>query len=100
MSSPDYRLRRSGKARTDLLGILRYTGETWGRGQLLVYRDLIENTLTAIRQNPEIGHPDTDLPPTHRTYGAGSHVVIYRIEGGSIWVVRILHRRMNLKGHL
>jgi plasmid stabilization system protein ParE len=45
-------LKLSPKARQDFVDILRYTGETWGQNQLLVYRDKINDALVAISQTP------------------------------------------------
>ena len=49
MSSPKpLPLKLSPKARQDLIGIVRFTGETWGPNQMLAYRDKINDTLQAI----------------------------------------------------
>ncbi len=93
-------LKLSPKARQDFVDILRYTGETWGADQLLVYRDKIDEALQAISRNPQLGHHRNDLPPTHFAYLIGSHVIVYRTGASSIDVVRILHQRMYLAGHI
>ena len=93
-------LRLSPKARQDFIDILRYTGETWGRDQLSLYRDKIVRAFQTIRNNPRIGHRRHDLPSTYLAYLAGSHVVIYRIDNHGIGIVRILHQRMSLPRHL
>lgn len=89
-------LKLSPKARQDFIDILRYTGETWGQNQLLVYRDKINNALEAIGQTPELGHCRDDLPSTHLAYFVGSHIIVYRVKEDSIGIVRILHQRMSL----
>lgn len=102
MSSPE-RQRRvilSPKARQDFIDILRYTGETWGKGQLHIYRDKINDALQAIGQKPESGHQRDDLPATHLAYSVGSHVIVYRTGTHSVGVVRILHQRMSLARHV
>jgi toxin ParE1/3/4 len=47
MSSPDRnrKIVLSPCARQDFIDILRFTGETWGQGQLHVYRDKINDAL-------------------------------------------------------
>jgi len=72
-------LKLSPKARQDFIDILRYTGETWGQNQLLIYRDKINAALQAISHNPQMGHRRDDLPPTHHAYLVGSHVIVYRV---------------------
>jgi toxin ParE1/3/4 len=90
----------SPKARQDFIDILRYTGETWGKGQLHIYRDKINDALQSNRQRPEAGHHRDDLPATHFAYLVGSHVIVYRTGGDTIGVVRILHQRMSLGRHV
>ena len=93
-------LKLSPSAREDFIGILRYTGETWGRDQLVAYRDKLDGALQAIAGNPALGRRRDDLPATHQAYLVGSHVIVYRVEAGSIGVVRILHQRMSLPRHV
>lgn len=98
-------LKLSPKALQDIEDILRYTGETWGESQLLIYRDKIDAALLAIAQNLELGHPRGDLPPTHMAYLVGSHVIVYRVlpnkaHAASVGIVRILHQRMSLPRHV
>lgn len=90
----------SPRARQDIIDILRYTGETWGQGQLHTYRDKINDALQAIGYNPELGHRREDLPQTHRAYLVGTHVIVYRIDDVALGVVRILHQRMSLPGRI
>lgn len=100
MSSRECRLKLSPRARQDFVGILRYTDETWGRAQLLIYRSLIDKALETIRVNPDIGHHHNDLPQTLWVYSFGSHVAVYRVLGDLVEVVRLLHRRMSLPLHV
>lgn len=101
MSSPEIRaVTLSPRARQDFIEILRYTGETWGQQQLLIYRDKIDQALQAISRDPQIGRRRSDLPATHLSYPIGSHVIVYREQAGGIGVVRILHRRMSLDRHV
>ena len=93
-------LKLSPRARQDFVDILRYTGETWGQNQLLLDRDKINDALIAIAQNPKLGHDRLDLPSTHLAYLAGSHIIVYRIIGDSIGIVRFLHQRMSVAKHI
>ncbi len=102
MSSPE-RPRRvvlSPRARQDFIDILRYTGETWGKGQLHIYRDKINDALQAVGQKPESGHHRGELPETPLAYLVGSHVIVYRTGSDPVGVVRILHQRMSLARHV
>jgi len=102
MSSRDHqrKLVLAPQARQDFVDILRYTGKTWGQGQLHTYRDKINDALQLIGGNPALGHHSPDLPQTHRLYLVGSHVIVYREQEAAIAVVRILHQRMSLARHV
>jgi len=98
MSSPELVL--SPEARKDFTSILRYTGEHWGREQLVVYRDKLNDALLLLRRNPLLGRKSEDLPDSHRLYFVGSHVIVYRLRPQATEVVRILHQRMCLARHI
>ncbi|MBS0445110.1 MAG: type II toxin-antitoxin system RelE/ParE family toxin [Proteobacteria bacterium] len=100
MSSHSREVVLSPRARQDFVDILRYTGETWGESQLLAYRDKLDKALRQLGRNPDLGHGSQFVPTTHRVYTVGSHVIIYRTDGQTVGVVRILHQRMNPAGHL
>ena len=91
-------LNLSPKARQDFIDILRYSGETWGQDQMLIYRNKISDALLAIGRNPQLGHHRDDLPKTHYAYLVGAHIIVYRIDmASSVGVVRILHQRMSVR---
>ena len=96
MSSHRHLLKLSPEAQKDFASILRYTGERWGRSQLLTYRDKLHGALMLLGGNPALGHPSAELPATHRLYFVGSHVIVYRTREEVTEVVRILHQRMSI----
>ena len=101
MSSPKQRqLTLSPRAHQDFIDILRFTGETWGPDPLQTYGDKINDALHAIGENLQLGHLRDDLPPTHLAYLVGSHIIIYRVRGDAVAVVRILHQRMSPAKHV
>lgn len=102
MSSPETTrgIVLSPRARQDFIDILRFTGETWGKQQLHIYRDKLDAALQRLGRNPGLGSPSPALPPTHRLYYVGAHVIVYRERGADIAVVRILHQRMSRARHV
>lgn len=101
MSSPSgWPVTLSPRARQDFVDILRYTGETWGQAQLLAYRDKVDDALQALGSDPQRGHHRDDLPARHWAYLVGSHVIVYRVRGDGVAIVRILHQRMSLGKHI
>jgi toxin ParE1/3/4 len=96
MSSHKHPLRLSPEAQKDFASILRYTGERWGREQLLIYRDKLNDALLLLAGNSGLGHQSGELAATYRLYLVGSHVIVYRAGADATEVVRILHQRMSL----
>jgi toxin ParE1/3/4 len=82
-------------AKTDLIKILKYTLTEYGESQWRTYGALIEETFTLISKNPSIGHQRTDIPNYCLAWAMGSHFVIYKIENQTIYILRVLHNKMN-----
>jgi toxin ParE1/3/4 len=97
MSSPQYTIKFSAKAKKDLIGIIAYTIEVWGDNQALVYRAIIDKSVAMIVQNPEIGRKD--LPP-YFYVKSGEHYIFYKLKNNKISVSRILHNKMDFTRHL
>jgi toxin ParE1/3/4 len=97
MSLSNFILELSERAQLDFRDILSYTLQTWGEEQLIKYRDLVAAAFTVITNNPEAGRGDM-MP--YRRYTAGQHFIFYRIEGTTVTVVRILHRKSDFLRHL
>jgi toxin ParE1/3/4 len=89
----------SRRARADIRDIWNYTADRWGREQADIYLGLIEAAVDAIVNDPKLGRPSNDVRQGYRKHLAGSHVLFYRIRGGTILVGRILHQRMDPERH-
>ena len=98
MSSPKLRLELSQQAKSDFRDILSYTLATWGEAQLAKYRASINDALHVILHNPSAGRPA--VKPTLKVLAVGHHRIFYRTMDGTIYVVRILHERMDTSRHL
>ncbi len=98
MSSPKHRLELSQQARADFRDILSYTLTTWGESQLAKYRASLDDALHIILQNPSVGRPS--VKPTLKVLAVGNHRIFYRTIDDTIYVVRILHERMDTSRHL
>jgi toxin ParE1/3/4 len=83
----------------DLTDILQYTLST-GEDQLLAYRDVIDNTLRFILDNPLAGFTRPAVSERHRFVVAGQHLIAYRVTETAIEVSRILHGRMDIANAL
>jgi toxin ParE1/3/4 len=98
MSSPKRRIELSQQAKEDFRDILSYTLTTWGEAQLAKYRASINDALQVISQNPSAGRPS--VKPTLKVLAVEHHRIFYRTIDDTIYVVRILHERMDTSRHL
>lgn len=101
MSSPiNYRLELTEAAENDLEAILNYTVLQWGEQQVDIYLAVIEKALQMIQDNPDLGLTKYGVSGQLKGYKAGKHIIFYRLEDKTIYVVRILHGSMNYPTYL
>lgn len=62
-------------------------------------RDL-DQTMQLVRQFPEIGVNCSDVRKGYRRIGSGSHLIYYIVRKSEIYVIRVLHGRMDAGAHL
>ena len=89
----------STRAKDDVSGIWHYTVDHWGRGQAELYLGLIEAAVDALSRDPKPGRPCSEIRRGYRKHSVGSHVLYYRLKGGTIFVLRVLHRSMDPQRH-
>lgn len=96
---PEAAVRLSGRARADLEDIRRYTVETWGRAQWLIYYRTLVRGFETIARNPGIGRDRSLFAPGMRSINCGKHVIFYqplKAAKGAPVVLRIVHQRRYL----
>lgn len=98
MSSPKRSIELSQQAKEDFRDILSYTLTTWGESQLAKYSASINDALQVILHNPSAGRPS--VKPTIRVLAVEHHRIFYRTIDNTIYVVRILHERMDTSRHV
>ena len=98
MSSPKRTIELSQRAKEDFRDILSYTLTTWGESQLAKYRTAINDALHVILHNPSAGRPS--VKPNLRVLAVEHHRIFYRTSNDTLYVVRILHERMDTSRHL
>ena len=94
------KLRLSDAAQRDLTDIAEYTERVWGTEQKRVYLDRLSERFQYIRAHPTQGTPRDNLQLGSRSLPSGSHLIFYRMTPDAIEIVRVLHRRMDLRRHL
>ena len=93
-------LRQSVKARKDIRDILRFTRDNWGGEKMLAYAREMDDTILMLCRHPAAGHTHPELDPALRMFAVGAHLIVYKVSGATMLVVRILHQGMSLKKHL
>jgi toxin ParE1/3/4 len=96
MSAPEYQLILTPPAKQDFRDLVSYTQQTWGKAQSEEYGNKINNALLAIMANPHSGRKRHG----RIVYKAGRHQIYYRVRDTEIWILRILHERMEAVRHL
>ena len=98
--NPEYLLIVAPEAQMDIVGILQYTFEKWGQSQADKYHRIIACEFSTIRTNPGVGHSRTDIPKRYKAHQAGQHVIIFRVETETVFIVRVLHGSMDFNNRL
>lgn len=94
-------LRFRPRAIADIEGIWDYTAARWGVAQADRYVLNLRHACIAIARNELPGEDASHIRPGYRKQLSGRHVIFYReTEGGEVEVVRVLHQRMDVAGHL
>lgn len=94
MALSEYRL--SEEADKDIEDIFDYTLETFGIDQAVEYLTNLENILTSLPLNPEMGKARSEIKIGLRSFPFVSHIVFYRIMPDHIRIVRFLHANRDI----
>ena len=94
------RIRLSLDADADLEDILNYSILHHGHDAAEAYLRKIHKTLERVFVFPGLGAPESDLHQGSRSIPAGEHRVYYRHDGDTVFVARILHKRMDARRRL
>jgi len=97
-ANPGWALRPA--ARADLADIWRYGTSTWGVTQSERYIDALFAVFDLLAEFPELARDRPDFTPPVRIHPSSAHLVIYRLAGSEIDIIRILHARQDLTGFL
>jgi toxin ParE1/3/4 len=59
----------------------------------------LKNCLELLARNPEIGNSAEDIQPGYRRFPHQSHIIFYTQADSDIFIVRILHKSMDISDH-
>jgi toxin ParE1/3/4 len=93
-----YRL--TPKAEDDLEAIWRYGAETWSPDRADTYLDTLIATIETIVTMPTLARERAEFDPSVRIHPVAEHLIVYRIEGDILLVIRILGGRQNWRAML
>lgn len=93
-----YRL--SKKADQDFAGIYRYTYKEFGEHQADKYTDSLEACFLLLCDSPRIGRKVDYISTGLYQHEHQEHLIFYRIRKQEIFIVRLLHKSMDVIKHL
>ncbi|MCC6945814.1 MAG: type II toxin-antitoxin system RelE/ParE family toxin [Thermomicrobiales bacterium] len=95
-----HRIELSEPAELDLLELLNYSLEQWGKEQPVAYADRIEHALDSLARYPNMGVTCDELLSGSRRLKVEQHWIYYQLIGDVVYVVRILHQSVGAVRHL
>ena len=94
------RLELTESARLDLKSIRRYSGRIWAPNEPIRYLADLRDTMKALRSGALVGRERDDLRSGLRTAASGRHRIFFVADVSRIFVVRVLHEKMDYRRHL
>ena len=93
-------LELSRKAQADLDDIRDYSLEQFGVERAILYLDAIEQAFRRLLDHPRIGSQQADIGEAVLSYPVGEHRIFYDARPGHVYVIRVLHKAMDVERHL
>lgn len=87
-------------ALSDLRSIRAYTLEKWGEAQEEKYLNDMWDRFEEILKAPARWRNRNDLFPGCQLAPQGKHVILFRCEGDTLQIVRVLHSAMDFQRHI
>jgi toxin ParE1/3/4 len=83
------------QARAELSQIKRKSRRDWGERRTADYMAAIDRAILAVARGEEQGRVRPDVGPGYRLVYSGRHAVVWRETDDTIFVVHVLHDRMD-----
>lgn len=94
-SNNKYKIHITQPALDDIEAIAAYTYLNWGLDQQQKYTNALKQSIKTLSADPDIGTSRFGVPNVIKGQKSGSHVIFYRLDGQTIYVLRILHQSMD-----
>lgn len=89
------RLELSRRAQADLDDIRDFSAERFGATRAIACLDTVEEAFRRIVEFPEIGPAHGESDGVVRSYPTEEHRIYYEYDAGRVFVLRVLHKRMD-----
>ncbi|MBQ7518037.1 MAG: type II toxin-antitoxin system RelE/ParE family toxin [Bacteroidales bacterium] len=91
----------SDRAKKDLIDIWQYTFNRWSRNQADFYTRKLLDACAFISTAPElVGISYEYVLSGYKAFLVGKHLIFYKMLNGKVFIVRILHQRMDVERNL
>lgn len=87
--------RFSAHAQRDLINIINYTIENWGKTQANIYIDGLEELAENLAKSPTLGTRRNDLKDDLFCFPYQSHILFYTSTKSGITIIRVLHQHQS-----
>lgn len=87
-------------SKTDIQQLWQSSSQQWGEAQTQVYIDQLEQAILTLQENPQIGIVCDEIREGYRKYHINRHMIFYRLTPKKIFIVHVLHDRMDFTQHL
>lgn len=87
------------RANDDLKNIARFTREQWGDAQREKYMRALDDRFHRLAEQPRSGKHRPDIAEGYYCFAQGSHLIFYLIGTDAIYIIGVLHKRMDVLGH-
>lgn len=94
------KVHKSALAELDLIGIWEYSFAEWDAEQADKYLDELDRGIGFLVDNPELGASRDAVRKGYRVLFINSHAIYYTITPSTVFIVRVLHERMDPARHL
>ncbi len=85
----------SAHAQSDLINIINYTIENWGKTQANIYIDGLEELAENLAKSPTLGTRRNDLKDGLFSFPYQSHILFYTSTKSGITIIRVLHQHQS-----
>jgi toxin ParE1/3/4 len=89
------KIQKNVLAEEDMVDIWLYSYGKWGEVQADLYIDSLDEGISRLAENPELGTDCSHIRANYRRIHVGHHMIYYTAGHRKIDIIRVLHERMD-----